>query len=247
MSCDSYRGIARRPYISQNLLHYIDRLESTSEQGRIHCSKETADEIIKSGYYKRNYIEAKGKGSLETFWIIMDGEKDGSVGSAISATEMTLLQRNGSSPDLGARTSRLIDWNVEMLITLLRQIVAKRCAVGKEQMLKSSRTIGKTGGSFSSTQASKPLDEVREIIRLPEFSEKQAKQQQKPEKVSIPKEVEGELKELVSTIAGMYNDNPFHSKCTEKLKSPCPHNHLSHETDPFRLVFQILIMPLMLF
>ena len=60
-------------------------------------------------------------------------------------------------------------------------------------------------------ESATPLEEVREIISLPEFSAKVAQNQKEPEQVKIPKDVIVELHDLVSHIAAMYNDNPFHN------------------------------------
>ena len=54
--------------------------ESTSEPGRVQCSRRTADQISAVGpdgikLVRRGDIEIKGKGTMETFWILSD-ERD---------------------------------------------------------------------------------------------------------------------------------------------------------------------------
>ena len=191
-------------------MNVCSRLESSSDRGRIQCSKETADHLTNSGkgawlQRRTNAIEAKGKGSLETFWVSVHGEQ---VPSRVSTDGdcVTNDKYGPSNPLLDERTNRLIDWNVEMLLGLLKQIVARRNA--SESPEKTSSTDKADGALLGAT----PLEEVREIIALPEFDKKAASKQPRPEEVFIPEIVQHQLHNLVSCIASMYNDNPFHSK-----------------------------------
>lgn len=61
---------------------------------------------------------------------------------------------------------------------------------------------------LESTGVRVPLEEVREIIELPEFDATAAKNKVDPESVEIPKNVVQELHGLVSGIASMYRNNP---------------------------------------
>ena len=56
-----------------------------------------------------------------------------------------------------------------------------------------------------------PISEVLEIIALPKFDAKAAKNQEDPDKVEIPPVVIAQLHHYVSMIATMYNQNPFHN------------------------------------
>ena len=199
-------------------MNTCSRLEGSGQRGRIHTSRETADQIIKAGkgewlQKRTDSISLKGKGSIESFWVVVKGERAGSVVSAQDEEELVARGNYGPKfPDLNERTNRLVDWNVEMLLGLLKQIVARRSTLISKKLVASSRHVTTLENvKFGSTQ----LEEVREIIALPEFDEKAARMQLKPEEVVIPKEVVQQLHNLVGNIASMYNENPFHNcMCT---------------------------------
>lgn len=69
----------------------------------------------------------------------------------------------------------------------------------------------KASKARSLTAGTTPLEEVQEIIVLPDFDAKAAKKQQDPEIVEIPQDIIKQAHLLVSKIASMYNDNPFHN------------------------------------
>ena len=184
-------------------------------RGRIHCSKETAELLKRAG--KESWLEQRkssqivvGKGSLTTYWVTVKGERGaGSTGSMSVTDEIKgATKKHGSNvPGLDDKTCRLIDWNVEMLLQILKQIVARREAAPESNLKRKSETDKEHSHANNGT----PLEEVLEIITLPEFDLKALKNQQDPEKVEIPEDVTKELHSFVSVVASMYNDNPFHS------------------------------------
>jgi hypothetical protein len=100
---------------------------------------------------------------------------------------------------------RLVSWNVEVLIRILKQIVARRNT--------SSRNKGPTPDEslFLESQGKGLLDEVKEIITLPQFDAKAARQQKNPNDIQLNPSVVSQLNDFVSRIAGMYNSNTFHN------------------------------------
>ena len=113
---------------------------------------------------------------------------------------------------LNPRTQRLVNWNVETLLGLIQQIVAQRKSMEKTK--NASRRGIRQHSSNERVVDSKttPLEEVKEIIHLPEFNSSQNGQDQvKPEEVIVPDQVIQQLHVLVSEIARRYNDNPFHN------------------------------------
>ena len=158
---------------------------------------------------------------MNTFWVKPKGDYAASVQSMMSGMDQMDIKGNygPKMPGLDERTYRLIDWNVEMLLTILKQVVARRSA--NKSILKKGSELFRTSthssnfhtptSEFDLGLGARPLDEVREIIALPEFDEKAAKKQQDPSTVTIPTEVVTQVHHLVSTIASLYNDNPFHN------------------------------------
>lgn len=185
------------------------RLESASKRGHILTSKETADHLKKAGkeawLRRSDDIMAKGKGLLATYYIMVSGERAGSVASCYAAKASIKLGK--PMPNLDGRTQRLIDWNVQMLLKLVKQIVASRS--GKHRSSPNAQ-LNASGHRKGVTNSVTPLDEVKEVIALPEF-DASGKSKLDPESVDVPAQVFEELHLLVSEIAIMYNANAFHN------------------------------------
>ena len=152
-----------------------------------------------------------GKGTVETYFVKVKHDCQGSVcsGPSFPSEEGELIASKVYGeplPGLSDETNRLIDWNVEMLLRALKVMVAERSL--KPSTKPSNRQID---------VAETPLEEVREIIALPGFN--RGKIRKDPEEVTIPPEVVQQLHHLVSTIASMYNDNPFHNFAHASRKS----------------------------
>ena len=196
------------------------RLEATGVRNRIHTAGPTAQLLIKAG--KEAWVEKleattdlKGKGLHQTYFVNVAGDRAGSVASrasladaAVSRVSTTNLVCNRVE-GLDDRNNRLINWNVEMLLQLLKQIVASRSG-GRKAKTTASRRI-----SVLHPERTNPLEEVREIITLPEFDSLCGDGD--PEKVQIPKQIIQQLHLLVSEIAQMYNDNPFHNFVSDNI------------------------------
>jgi hypothetical protein len=190
-------------------------MEHTGIRDRIQLSQETADLLIAAG--KSNWIAprndiivAKGKGEMQTYWL----ELTNRAGDGVSTTDAS---SNGSAsvsgeveaPDMtgvhDAKTMRLIDWNVDVLLRLLKQIVARRNACPPVEGLSPDEA------RFSTENGSSTIDEVREIIKLPRFNKAAAMKQEDPENVVLDPKVAQQLHSYVCNIAAIYRDNPFHN------------------------------------
>lgn len=105
------------------------------------------------------------------------------------------------------KTERLVAWNTELLIQLLKHIVAKRNAVTGRTY--SSVTLTAMAESIAS--GGMVVDEVVEIIELPDFDERLASKKVDPNTVVLSEEIVSQSRRFVSLIASMYRDNPFHN------------------------------------
>ena len=184
-------------------------------------SKETADLIIKAGKGawiepRKDMVEAKGKGKLQTFWLKKHFKRadtrstNSSEHSASSALD-SVAENKGFSEDPAERTNRLISWNVETLLVLLKQVVAHRNARIEAGKHGTPLTKSDTDATLRSGEVSDCLGEVREIIALPEYDSTVASLEKDPEKVVLSSNVKDEMRAFVSCIASMYRDNAFHS------------------------------------
>jgi hypothetical protein len=160
-------------------------------------------------------------GELNTYWLeTTSGSRNGSSRSSDSCTESGQSATDDVEPEdeqvavgqvshrasmkavtkqLTGKIERLIDWNVDVLIRLLQQIVARRDVTF--QPFDIEDTVKPT--------VTNPFDEVKEIIALPEF--KETRKLRDPNDVTIPENVAAQLRDYVSEIAMLYNENPFHS------------------------------------
>jgi hypothetical protein len=113
--------------------------------------------------------------------------------------------------DLGSptdRSGRLIDYNVEVLLRLLKQILARR-NVKLTKTTRLSKVV--TNPVATENKGLIPLDEVKAIITLPAFDRKTVGRQLDVDLVEIPAVVLDQLKEYVKQIADMYRGNAFHN------------------------------------
>jgi hypothetical protein len=170
-------------------------MESSGIPGRIQLSQETADLLTAAGKTswlipRPDVVVAKGKGAMQTYWLNVGSSNKSSsvISGSSSGDEFGMLQsdrkgsRGGSGGGSGAveRTSRLIQWNVEILMTLLKLIEARR----------EDETELTSQANENDTSSCTVLEEVKEIIRLPHLPSRQLRD---PDTIEFPKEVEEEL------------------------------------------------------
>jgi len=102
------------------------------------------------------------------------------------------------------KTVCLVGWNTELLVRLLQQIVARR-------MVQNGPVKGREDYHAESTEQVGVIEEVKEIIVLPEFDTKAARREIDANKIVLGKDVVHEIRDYVTTIALLYRDNPFHN------------------------------------
>lgn len=127
----------------------------------------------------------------------------GSNSSYLDLSEQDLDDCNGTSE---ARKQRLIVWNVEQLVHILKKIVARRSTGGggmSRKVVPTNKTLKMVRDGVSL------LDDVNEIVELPDGDDNVLTQQQDHEEVEIPQIVVQEIHSFVSAVCGMYKDNAF--------------------------------------
>jgi class 3 adenylate cyclase len=214
------RGDNARFQLFGDSMNTASRMESTGTRNRVHISKQTADLLIAAG--KKHWIKrrdkkivAKGLGELETFWLVLGKERRRSEGAASSSASDALSVRsdredpsqktNSTVCSLSSqKMARMIEWNVDVLLSLLKQIAAARNGPP-------SKSRGDVVAQSTSKTGETVLDEVRDIIALPKFDAKSAEKQYDVESIEIDEKVIAQLSNYVTSIAAMYQDNPFHN------------------------------------
>ena len=229
------RGERARFQLFGDTVNTAARMESTGIKKKIQVSQETAELIIAAGKshwirQREDIVVAKGKGELQTFWLLPknEGNKTNStyspsegVSEAEHAEALEWIkasqQENGEASDhsscvesisvLNERVQRLVDYNCDILLQILKKIVAKRelqkprdAVVDSKQLTRLEDTLGKIGSC---------LDEVAEVIELPAFDS--SAYESKSDTIELKQEVVSQLSNYVEVIASMYRSNPFHN------------------------------------
>jgi class 3 adenylate cyclase len=208
------RGERARFQLFGDTVNTTARVETTGERGRIHISRDTANLIITAGkphwvQKREDKVVAKGKGELETYWLDTRGGTNTpschsvSSGSGTGGIEEDEGADYPQTNSLDEKTCRLIDWNVDLLLRSLREVVARRQALCVKSQTKDY--------SLSTESGATVLDEVKESITLPQFDAESARLESHPEDIVLGAEIESELRDYVTTIAMMYRQNPFHN------------------------------------
>lgn len=100
---------------------------------------------------------------------------------------------------------RLVNWNIDIISRCLVRIIARREAAVEIRKIPSGKSNIKVEPSGSA------MEEVKEIIELPEFDAKVAKHTQNPESIQLDTVVKKQLETYVTAIASMYRKNAFHN------------------------------------
>jgi class 3 adenylate cyclase len=216
------RGAKSRFQLFGDTVNTAARMESLGARNKIHISQATADLLLradKADWVKEreNMVSAKGKGLMQTYWLsLKDTSSATDVGSTTSDTH--IVQSTESSSDshaqenrgnemllFDARTQRLVEWNVDVLQRQIKKIIAMRNTATPR---KSSQKANEVVVEVKHSDRSMVLDEVKEVIPLATESKTY---RQNPEDIELSVAVLSQLLDYVSTIAAMYQDNPFHS------------------------------------
>ena len=203
------------------------RMESTGKPGQIQLSQDTANILTAAGREnwirpREDLVQAKGKGIMQTYWLVYSGrgsdDARSSIGDSERETDQPLqgkqsIDGTNDKPQVLEsidKHQRLVDWNVEILQRLLKQIVARRMCHGEAKQ-KSKVFPVADGATRCQTNSQTVLDEVCEIIPLPRYDADAVCQQVKPETIVLSEAVLEQLMAYVLGIAALYRDNPFHN------------------------------------
>lgn len=142
---------------------------------------------------------------MQTHWLEIKTGRHSVQGSSHEESSTSQMVREDELLDIGrdkkqyeTKTSRLINWNVEILSNLIKQIVARRRDKG----------LPDSGENFDAklalTKGGTVLDEVKEIIELPDFDKNAAHGHTDPDSIELSDNVKEQLQEYVQCIAMLY-------------------------------------------
>lgn len=194
-------------------------MESNGAREKIHISEDTAD-LIKAARKdhwltaREDKIHAKGKGQLQTYWLkirrdhnrsstsISDNDSESSDYSDDSDGDSEAKSDVDGEIVLDERSQRLVDWTVDQLARLLKQILARRRLLGievSEDVAKMQMLDFSEGGTV--------IDEVKDIMDLVPFDSRAANLDSMAEMITLSPEAMAQLRDFVATIATLHNDN----------------------------------------
>lgn len=199
------RGERARLQLFGDTVNTTARIETTGLRDRIHVSAMTANLLKAAGHEdwlvpREEIVSAKGKGKMNTFWL-----KHNSTDSALE-----LSMHYDARDSYETRIERLVDWNTELLMHLLKNIVAHRNAVRGRRRAVTRDANGKLRSlACDLGKGCLVVDEVANIIELPEYNSRATSAN--PNKVVLPSEVAAQCRAYIARVASMYRDNPFHN------------------------------------
>jgi Adenylate and Guanylate cyclase catalytic domain len=231
------RGERSRFQLFGDTMNTAARMEHNGVKSKIQISEETANILIACGKkswvtLREDKIIAKGKGEMQTYWLELghhhpDSRSHGGSSNNLDATDhvscMSISVDDSShgnyddrgnidtptleKPACSDKVLRLIGWNVEVLLRLLKQIMARRNATVRRA--RNSLPIVDDDHSCHGTFGTEMvLDEVKEIIELPLFDARAAKNQQDTDTLEMDPRIQQQLEDYVMTIGSGYRDNP---------------------------------------
>jgi class 3 adenylate cyclase len=134
------RGERSRFQLFGDAMNTAARMEHTGVRDKIQLSQDTADLLIAAG--KDNWVEPredvvnpKGKGAMQTYWLRLSSSKSysSSISDQSSNHSSVSDTNNMSGVDItammglyDAKSIRLIEWNVAVLLRLLKQVVSPK-------------------------------------------------------------------------------------------------------------------------
>jgi class 3 adenylate cyclase len=207
------RGERARFQLFGDTMNTASRMESTSESGRIQLSEDTARLLLKDG--KEKWIEkredcvvVKGKGAMQTYWLTLKSRYASSemTSNTDSATVISEVKESEDSQIFDARTTRLVDWNIGMLLELLKHVIIQRTS----NNAKAIGTVENHESKNLDKTVEMPLEEVAELIDLPDIDSKGVHSQKDTSDVVFSPIVVGQLRDYITTVASMYRFNAFH-------------------------------------
>jgi hypothetical protein len=192
-------------------------MESNGQVGRIQASHETADLLIEAGKGKwvsprQEKIHAKGKGEMQTFWISTSsnaGSQRGSVDSSDTSQNTdncneleNAIVANKHFPQLSSeKVHRLIGWNTDVMVRLLKQIIARRILLGSKPVIAVNEDLIQPNANAT------VIDEVAEIVSLPRFDSK-CSSSIDLDAIELSEEAMEQLKDYLTNVCALYRNNP---------------------------------------
>ena len=239
------RGEKSRFQLFGDTVNTAARMESTGVRHKIQISQETADLLIAAGKEswvrpRKDLVEAKGKGRLQTYWLAVGSAGPTSLAHAAaknpSASKISFQPPrrdsiatnnwDGSAAQVvpsvddvvrtvNQRIERMIDWNVQVLLKHLTNIVLYRQKQNESQSIVGDpiqiRPESASGGrdDMSLSRRSYATDQSGNSSFGDSFHLSASPPLPQVVGPAVSRAAIEELRQFVTAIAFMYQDNPF--------------------------------------
>lgn len=166
-------------------------------------------------------VSAKGKGILKTFWLTpqVDRAYSANSGETDEDEDILVVDSAGRLANQLLKREREVEWVSELMRDAIRDIVGAR-ATKKGKIMKGLDSLP---GHRSKNRT--PLDEVVDVIKMPEFDSKIADREAQAFAVKIPDNVSRLIREYVSIVSGTLREteslsaSPIRAEIATKWKS----------------------------
>lgn len=207
------RGDKARFQLFGTTMDICFRLEGSGQRDEIHVAETTANLIKDRGLEswltpREDKIFLKGKGETQTYWLDYGKTSRSSsiaIGETASGDSEKLIMRKRSA----MQSERLVDWIVDILGDLLKEIIAVRKASRSAKIDSLNVSLHPTSLSTAEPDAT-VLDEVKEIINV-RTEEVPDINRVDPRSIELDPHVVDQLKDYVSTVQSLYRPNAFHN------------------------------------
>eukprot|EP00980_Cylindrotheca_fusiformis_P003400 scaffold757_cov74-Cylindrotheca_fusiformis.AAC.4 len=150
---DLNEGLERHDaFLSMHTMNTASRMESSGERDRIQVTQATADLLKEAGYVRwfiprSSSISVKCKGEMQTLWVRKAKSPVAKRSTSLDCKMSTVDERKGTECDGSAagssgefgidsqgiqpltKTERLVEWDMAVFTSLLKQIIASRGGV----------------------------------------------------------------------------------------------------------------------
>ncbi len=216
------RGDKTRFQLFGDTMNTAARMETTGQVNMIQISTATADLLTEANKAhwirpRNEHVSVKGKGLCKTYWadpiLSEDGNETRSQSFSVETTsggtlahwgDTKLSDRLSSKMSPNDKIRRIVEWNTDLLLRFLRNIVATRIRPARRRLNNGRR-------NSMSLRYETPFADVTEILPVPQFSDKSSDDDVDPDSVDVGDTVQSQLRDYIAKIASMYRDNPFHN------------------------------------